>query len=135
MFHAFRSSRDLARVGALALALFGAGAVTTGAGTGCGSSEASGAGAVVRATGAEARALVASGATLLDVRSQEEFDARHLEGATLIPVDQLEGRIAEVPRDHPVVVYCQSGGRSASAARMLAAAGHDVHDLGGIGNW
>lgn len=130
MFHAFRSSCALVRAAVLALALLNAGALT-----GCGGSEASGAGAVVRATGEEARALVASGATLLDVRSQEEFDARHLEGATLIPVDQLEGRIAEVPRDHPVVVYCQSGGRSASAARMLAAAGYQVHDLGGIGNW
>ncbi len=130
MFHPFRSSRDLAAAAALALALWGPTSLL-----GCGSAEANGAGAVVRATGTEARSLVSAGATLLDVRSQEEFDARHLDGATLIPVDQLEGRIAEVPRDHPVVVYCQSGGRSASAARMLAAAGYEVHDLGGIGNW
>jgi len=130
MFHPFRSTRDLAAAAILALSLLGATSLV-----GCGGSEANGAGAVARATGAEARALVASGATLLDVRSQEEFDARHLDGATLIPVDQLDGRIAEVPRDHPVVVYCQSGGRSSSAARMLAAAGYEVHDLGGIGNW
>lgn len=84
---------------------------------------------------AEAHTLVAQGATLLDVRSQGEWDGGHLPGAVLIPLQQLEARLAEVPRDHPVVVYCQSGGRSAQAATMLAAAGYDVHDLGGIGNW
>ncbi len=127
MFHA---SQTLVRRGALALALS-----LAAAGAGCGSAEAEAGRAVERATGAQARELVSAGATLLDVRSQEEFDARHLDGATLIPVDQLGGRIAEVPRDHPVVVYCQSGGRSSSAARMLASAGYEVHDLGGIGNW
>lgn len=89
----------------------------------------------VHASGAEAHALVAGGATLLDVRSQSEYDARHIEGAMLIPVDELAGRVAEVPRDRPVVVYCRSGGRSARAAALLAGEGYEVHDLGPMDAW
>ncbi len=80
-------------------------------------------------------ALVAAGGTLLDVRTQAEFDARHLDGALLIPVDELGSRIAEVPTGQPVVVYCRSGARSARAATMLREAGYEVHDLGSIDNW
>jgi phage shock protein E len=84
---------------------------------------------------ADPHQLVADGATLLDVRSPAEYAERHLEGATLIPVDEVEGRLSEIPRDAPVVVYCRSGGRSARAAATLRAEGYEVHDLGGIDNW
>lgn len=83
----------------------------------------------------EAHTLVDQGATLLDVRTQGEWDSGHLPGAVLIPISELGARMSEVPHDHPVVVYCQSGGRSAQATELLASAGYDVHDLGGIGNW
>jgi rhodanese-related sulfurtransferase len=86
-------------------------------------------------SGAEGRALVGAGATLLDVRSPAEFAAGHLDGAVLVPVDELGARLAEVPRDRPVVVYCRSGGRSARAAALLAAAGYEVHDLGAMASW
>ena len=86
-------------------------------------------------SGAEGRALLAAGATLLDVRSPAEFAAGHLDGAVLVPVDELDARLGELPHDRPVVVYCRSGGRSARAASLLAAAGYEVHDLGGMGNW
>lgn len=79
--------------------------------------------------------LVAAGATLLDVRTPEEFAERHLEGAVNIPVDQVEARLAEIPRDRPVVVYCRSGARSMSAARVLRRSGYDVEDLGSINEW
>lgn len=85
----------------------------------------------------DARRLVAAGARLVDVRSPEEFSAGHLPGARNIPVDELSGRLDEIgPRDQPVVVYCASGGRSASAARMLAGAGFTrVHNLGPMSAW
>ncbi len=86
--------------------------------------------------GAEARQLVAQGATLLDVRTPGEFRAGHIEGAKLIPVQELGSRIAEVgSRDVPVVVYCRSGNRSATAARMLRDAGYKVYDLGPMSAW
>ena len=85
----------------------------------------------------DARRLVAAGATLLDVRTPEEFAAGHLPGARNIPVDELGGRLDEVgPRDRPIVVYCASGVRAASAARTLAGAGFTrVHDLGPMSAW
>jgi rhodanese-related sulfurtransferase len=86
-------------------------------------------------SGTEGRALLAAGATLLDVRSPAEFAAGHLDGAVHVPVDELDARLGELPRDRPVVVYCRSGGRSARAASLLAAAGYEVHDLGGMANW
>ena len=42
---------------------------------------------------------------LLDVRQPEEYEAGHLPGARLIPLGELEGRLDELPRDRPVVVY------------------------------
>lgn len=83
-----------------------------------------------------ARELVANGATLLDVRTHEEFVSHHLEGALNIPVQELPGRLGELGGVRgPIVVYCRSGGRSASAAQLLRGAGHEVLDLGGIANW
>ncbi len=84
----------------------------------------------------EAHQLVANGALLLDVRTREEFREHHLKGAVNIPVQELGARIGEAgSTERPVVVYCRSGGRSATAAAMLKAAGYRVVDLGGIHNW
>lgn len=84
---------------------------------------------------ARARQLVGDGATLLDVRTPGEFRSGHVEGALNIPVQQLAQRISEVPKDAPVVVYCASGARSASAVGQLRKAGYDAHNLGGMANW
>jgi len=85
----------------------------------------------------DARKLVAEGALLLDVRSPGEFAGAHLPGAVNIPVGEVGGRAAELgPRERPIVVYCASGMRSASAASQLRALGFQhVHDLGGMGRW
>lgn len=89
---------------------------------------------------AEFAALAARpGAALLDVRTPEEFAAGRIAGARLLPHTELEARRAELPADKaaPVLVYCASGGRSAKAAKALAALGYtSVHDLaGGIRRW
>lgn len=88
-----------------------------------------------RVESAEAHTLVANGATLLDVRTPEEFRSRHLDGALNVPVDEVEARLAEIPRDKPVVVYCQSGARAAAATSVLRAKGYDARNLGGISAW
>ena len=73
---------------------------------------------------------------LLDVRTPEEFASGHLDGAANISVQTLAQRLADVPRDQPIVVYCRSGNRSAQAAQILAQAGYtNVYDLGGIITW
>lgn len=82
------------------------------------------------------RELVAKGALLLDVRTPEEFRERHLDGAVNIPVQELGARVRELgAKERPIVVYCRSGARSASAAALMKAAGYQVLDIGGIGNW
>lgn len=84
----------------------------------------------------EAKTLVKQGALLLDVRTPQEFSSGHLQGAKNIPVQELGSRMSELPpTSRSVVVYCRSGGRSASAARMLRSSGYQVHDLGAMDNW
>jgi hydroxyacylglutathione hydrolase len=77
------------------------------------------------------------GLVVLDVRGRTEWDAGHVAGATLIPLAELPDRIAELPKDQPVAVHCQGGGRSAIAASLLRARGwHSVSNVsGGFGAW
>ena len=73
---------------------------------------------------------------LLDVRTPEEFNSGHIEGAVNINVETLASRLEEVPRDMPIVVYCRSGNRSATASQILVNAGYQpVYDMGGIQTW
>ncbi len=76
-------------------------------------------------------------AFLLDVRGLEEFAAGHAAGATCLPLADLERRAGELPRDRPVLVMCQSGGRSALAAQRLGALGmNNITDIaGGFNAW
>lgn len=92
---------------------------------------------VSRISGDEARKLVQEGALLVDVRSPGEFAGGHIEGAINIPMQDLKGRLDELGDNRSeIVVYCQSGGRSAIAKRLLERNGFEnVHDLGGIGQW
>jgi rhodanese-related sulfurtransferase/predicted transcriptional regulator len=44
---------------------------------------------------------------LVDVRPTDEFEAGHIEGAESIPIDELEQRLDELPRDREVIAYCR----------------------------
>ena len=73
---------------------------------------------------------------ILDVRTKEEFNEGHLEDAILIPVSELESRLDELPKDKPIITYCESGGRSRNAANILVENGfRKVYDMGGILDW
>jgi len=61
---------------------------------------------------------------VLDVRAHEEYAAGHVPGAVNIPHDQVASRLAEVPKDKDVVLYCRSGRRSALASEVLADNGY-----------
>src|ERR1700691_815868 len=69
----------------------------------------------------EVRELIGEGVAIVDVREAEEFAAGHLPGAKHVPRSYLETRIEGVvaDRDAQVVLYCQSGNRSAYGARTL----------------
>lgn len=73
---------------------------------------------------------------LLDVREPWEHELVALPGSTLIPLGQLPGAIASLPRDRAIVAYCHHGIRSRHALDLLRAAGLDARHLtGGIDAW
>jgi adenylyltransferase/sulfurtransferase len=75
--------------------------------------------------------------TLIDVRESWEYDIAHIAGSKLIPLDELEARLAELPREGVLVLQCHSGGRSEHATRLLQEEGFaNVFNLeGGIEAW
>lgn len=85
-------------------------------------------------------AAALSGSTpplVLDVRSAKEWQTAHIEGSLNIPLPDLQARQAEVPRDRPVAVHCQSGYRSSAAVSVLQRqhAGCFTDLAGGIAAW
>ncbi len=75
---------------------------------------------------------------LLDVRTEQEYKEKHIPGAILIPDYELAQRAeTELPDKRQVIfVYCRSGNRSETAARMLVKMGYNhVYDIGGIIDW
>lgn len=73
---------------------------------------------------------------IIDVRTPTEFAAGRLPGAVNIPVDELRDRLAEIPHDRDVTVYCQVGQRGYLATRILLQNGYRVRNLaGGFKTW
>jgi rhodanese-related sulfurtransferase len=80
--------------------------------------------------------MVQDGAFMLDVRTQEEWDEYHAPMATLIPLDQLQARLNELPKDKEVLVVCRSGNRSQEGRDILLAAGFNATSMaGGMKDW
>lgn len=69
--------------------------------------------------------------TLLDVRMPGEVAAGHIEGFRPIPLDELRGRLDELPKDKPIYVHCHSGLRSYLACCILRGNGFDCYNLAG----
>ena len=72
-----------------------------------------------------------NGAFLLDVREPGECARGMVEGATNIPLNSLRSRLAELPKDRPVDVYCAAGQRAYYAVRILRQHGYDARNLSG----
>jgi rhodanese-related sulfurtransferase len=68
---------------------------------------------------------------LVDVRTPQEFAAGHIAGAVNVSVDELRSRLAELPQDREIAVYCQVGQRGYLATRILRQAGYAAANLGG----
>jgi NADPH-dependent 2,4-dienoyl-CoA reductase/sulfur reductase-like enzyme/rhodanese-related sulfurtransferase len=68
---------------------------------------------------------------LLDVRTPEEFEAGTIPGAVCVPVDDLRARIAELPTEKELLVFCRVGLRGYVAARLLSQRGFLVRNLSG----
>jgi rhodanese-related sulfurtransferase len=74
---------------------------------------------------------------LLDVRTLGEYTQKRIKGAHLIPIDQIERRINEIPNNRLIIVYCETGVRSALVGRYLDRLGYQsVANLSqGIMGW
>jgi hydroxyacylglutathione hydrolase len=85
-----------------------------------------------------AESLRHHGVTLVDVRNDLEWTGvGHIDGAIHVPLGHLTDRLAEIPRDRPVVVQCQGGSRSAIGASLLRASGYQavINFSPGISGW
>lgn len=88
---------------------------------------------------AEAKALLDTkrNVFLLDVRTPDEYRQARLSGSVLIPINEVERRIAQIPKGRPVLIYCAVGSRSGLVAGYLTQRGYgevyNMHD--GIVGW
>ncbi len=74
---------------------------------------------------------------LLDVRTLAEYQERHIEPSVLIPLQELEARYQELPKDKTILVICRSGNRSLKAIEILQKYGFtQLYNVqGGINAW
>jgi hydroxyacylglutathione hydrolase len=66
---------------------------------------------------------VADSVAIVDVRERSEWEAGHIAGALNVPLGHLTDHVAELERGRPLVLHCQSGGRSSVAASLLRSLG------------
>ena len=95
-----------------------------------------------KATPEEARAAVDAGtAVIIDVREPDEWQEGTAAPAVLLPLSDLRGPrtswkpFLEQHRDKKLFLYCRSGGRSGTAASILAAEGFATFNIGGFSDW
>ena len=63
--------------------------------------------------------LAEGDALVVDVREAREYRPGHVPGAQNMPLSVLPARLPELPKDRPVYVICQAGGRSAQATALM----------------
>ncbi len=75
---------------------------------------------------------------ILDVRTQAEFDKKHIPGALLLPIaDIREGKFDKIPdKNQMLLLYCWTGRRAEDSAKILAENGYtNVYTFGGLVDW
>lgn len=88
-------------------------------------------GLVKTITWSEMQELASKGAYILDVREEAEYVLEYLPGSLNIPLSVLRERMSEISKDQKVYVYCHSGIRGYTAARLLSQHGYNVMNLDG----
>lgn len=86
----------------------------------------------VRIMNSEKNALV------VDVRTLEEYEKKHISGALLIPIEEIKsGSLEKLPdKEQIILVYCWTGRRAEDAAKILSQKGYKyVYTFGGIVDW
>ena len=85
----------------------------------------------------ELKELMQKDAIILDVRTEEEYDLGTIPGSINIPHTDIRSKLASIPKDRPIIVFCAIGVRGYLAERMLRQLGYDeVYNLtGGYKTW
>lgn len=84
------------------------------------------------------RRAAAGEVLVLDVRPEDEYAAAHLPHARSLPVDELKKRIAELPKNVPVVAYCRGPFclMAKDAVELLRKKGYQAfHLTDGVAEW
>jgi rhodanese-related sulfurtransferase len=85
------------------------------------------------------KAIAQTGAQILDVRTATEYQSGHIANAlqaNWLDPEEFKKRTQHLDKAKTIYIYCQSGGRSASAQEVLIQAGFKVVNLeGGMSNW
>lgn len=101
-------------------------------------SESSGA-AYHKITAEEAKRMIdAGGVIIVDVRTKEEYEEKHIPGAILVPLETIGDNQPEALPDKEAVllIHCRTGRRSKQASDKLSAMGYqNLYDFGGIVDW
>jgi rhodanese-related sulfurtransferase len=74
---------------------------------------------------------------VLDIRNPREWATRHIDCSVNIPLNHLQERINEIPRDRRIAIHCAGGYRSSIAAGILHQYGitHLIEMAGGLAAW
>jgi hydroxyacylglutathione hydrolase len=81
--------------------------------------------------------VLSNAVTIVDVRGQAEYDEGRVPGAHHFLLGRLPQTFQAIPTDKPIVLTCETGGRSAIAASILQAKGIDdvINMMGGYRDW
>lgn len=75
-------------------------------------------------------------AIIVDVRKPERFRISHIPMAINLPLSKIEEGNVNLPRSRTLIVYCDTGGTSIQAARILSGRGfHVINCVGGLKNY
>ena len=83
----------------------------------------------------KAREAVKNGALIVDVRTPKEFNEKHILGAVNLPIQEIMKGHINLPKDKEIVLYCRTGSRSATSAKVLTEKGWSVHDVATQSDW
>ena len=83
--------------------------------------------------------LQSAGVTVVDIRTDVEYQQGHIPGVVHVNynADNFIDQMNEMDKDQPIVIHCARGGRSSSAAKLLAKEGFSIiYDYsGGFLDW
>lgn len=88
----------------------------------------------------EAKKMMKSRSDILivDVRTQAEYDKKHIPGAVLVPIEDLKkGDFSALPdKSKILLLYCWTGRRAEDATAILIAHGYTrIYEFGGLVDW